>query len=263
MSAEAEPIFLLGEKSAAFATVRGRAVTTPSAVREALGSHRRAKWLVRRSADLALLTSTFESRDTWHRLLLLEEPSTARRELLAALFRVVIAPGNGVRLLAPDDLVEVLASEHPEDYFIGGVVDRDDKAVVLYRGNLERLVVPLAWFRAGRSSPRPDFDDFEVTDSGQTVRFGAYEAAVDAILYEFDPDARRRIKNAQVEKDETFGGALRRLRLARGLSREDFPGINAKTIARIERGEVEKPHGETLARISRVLGVTPEEIETH
>jgi hypothetical protein len=263
MSAEAEPTFLLGEKNTAFGTLRGRSITTASAVREALGAHRRAKWLVRRSADLALLTSTFESRDTWHRLLLLEEPSAARRELLAALFRVVIAPGNGVQLLPREDLVEVLTSEHPEDYFIGGVVDRDDKAIVLYRGNLERLVVPFAWFRAERRSPRPDFEDFEVTDSGQTVRFGAFEAAADAILYEFDIDARRRIKNTQVEKDETFGGALRRLRLARGLSRDDFPGINGKTIARIERGEVEKPHGETLAKISDVLGVDPDEIETY
>jgi hypothetical protein len=263
MSAEAEPTFLLGEKNTAFGTLRGRAITTPSAAREALGAHRRAKWLARRSSDLALFTSAFEPRDTWHRILLLEEPSTARRELLATLFRVVVAPGNGIRLLMREDLVEVLTSAHPDDYFIGGVVDPDDKAVVLYRGNLERLVVPFAWFRSGRRSPRPDFEDFEVTDSGQTVRFGAYEAAVDAILYEFDPDARRRIKNTQVEKDESFGGALRRLRLARGLSRDDFPGINAKTIARIERGEVAKPHGETLAKISDTLGVEPDEIETY
>lgn len=165
----------------------------------------------------------------------------------------VIEPGNSVRLLSREDLVEVLASDRPEDYFIGGVVDRDDKAVLLCRGNLDRLVVPFAWFRAGRRSPRPDFEDFEVTDFGQTVRFGAYEATADAILYEFDPDARRRIKNTQVEKDETFGGALRRLRLARGLSRGDFPGINAKTIARVERGEVAKPHDETLDRCCLML----------
>jgi Helix-turn-helix domain len=263
MNAEAEPIFVLGEKSAAFAALHGRMVTTASAVREALGGHRRAKWLARRSSDLALLVSALETRDTWHRLLLLEEPTTARRELLATLFRVVVAPGNGVRLLAREDLIEVLTADHPEDYFIGGVVDREDKVLVLYRGNLERLVVPFKWFRAGRASPRPDFEDFEVTDSGQTIRLGEYEAAADAILYELDPEARRRIKSAQVEKDETFGGALRRLRLARGLSRDDFPGVNGKTIARIERGEVEKPHGETLAKISEALGVGAEEIEAY
>lgn len=263
MNAEPEPIFVLGEKSAAFAALQGRMVTTASAVREALGGHRRTKWLARRSSDLALLVSALETRETWHRLLLLEEPTTARRELLATLFRVVVAPGNGVLLLAREDLIEALMAEHPEDYFIGGVVDRDDKVLVLYRGNLERLAVPFKWFRAGRASPRPDFEDFEVTDSGQTVRLGEYEAAADAILYELDPEARRRIKSAQVETDESFGGALRRLRLARGLSRDDFPGVNAKTIARIERGEVEKPHGETLAKISEALGVGAEEIETY
>jgi hypothetical protein len=257
MSAEAEPTFLLGEKNTAFGTLRGRFVTTAAGVREALGAHRRAKWLARRSADLALLTSTFESRDTWHRLLLLEEPSSARRELLAALFRVVIAPGNGVRLLAREDIVEVLALKNPEDYFIGGVVDRDDKAVVLYRGNLERLVVPFAWFRARRRSPRPDFEDFEVTI--RTAVFGAYEAATDAVLHEFDTAARRASKKHSGRKDETFGGALRRLRLSEALAR--LPRINAKTIARIERGEG-KAARRDACEISGVLGVSPE-VETY
>jgi transcriptional regulator with XRE-family HTH domain len=49
----------------------------------------------------------------------------------------------------------------------------------------------------------------------------------------------------------------------RGLSRADFPGIHEKTIARIERGEVERPHGGTLDAIAKWLGVAPEEIETY
>lgn len=262
MSADTDPVFLLGDKGAAFGGVQGQSVRTPKAVRAALGANRRARWFARRSADLALLEA-HEARDTWHRLLLLEELSTAGRERLGTLFRVVVAPGGGVRLLSTAELADVLGAEHPEDYFIGGVVDQDNKALVLYRGNLERLVVPLSWFRSGRGSPRPNFDDFEVIDSGQTIRFGEYEAAADALLYDFDPRARRRMKDAELEKDESFGGALRRLRLSRGLSREDFPGINSKTIARIERGEVEKPHGATLETIAEALGVEAEEIGTY
>jgi len=41
--------------------------------------------------------------------------------------------------------------------FIGGVADPDDEIVVLYRGDLERLVVPFAWFKPGSKGPRPDF----------------------------------------------------------------------------------------------------------
>ncbi len=32
------------------------------------------------------------------------------------------------------------------DFFIGGIVDRADNVVILYRGNLERMAVPLSWF---------------------------------------------------------------------------------------------------------------------
>jgi MmyB-like transcription regulator ligand binding domain len=87
------------------------------------------------------------------------------------------------------------------------------------RGSRHRLLaVPFGWFRASPGSAKPNFEDFEVMDGGQTVRLGQYEAAVDAILYEFDSEARARMKSNAIEEDETFGGALRRLRLARGIS---------------------------------------------
>jgi hypothetical protein len=219
-------------------------------------------WLAPRAASLRLLVQPWEARDTWHRLLVLDEPTTARRELLSTLFRVVVAPGNGVRLLPAEDIAEVLASGHSDRFLIGGAVDAEDKALVLYRGSLERIVVPFSWFRAVPHGAKPIFEDFEVTDSGQTVRLGKYEAATDAILYEFDPRARARMKDNLVENDKTFGGALRRLRLQRGVPRDGFGGITAKTIARIERGEVAKPHPKTLAQIAKRLRVQSGEIET-
>jgi hypothetical protein len=196
-------------------------------------------------------------------MLLLERAGTARRELLHALFRVVVAPDDGVRLLEPHELVEAMADESADDLFIGGVVDLDDRALVLYRGNLDQLVVPLSWFRSRPRRPRPDFEAFTVTDFGQTVQLGEYEAAADAILYEFDPEARRRMKEREIAKDTSFGGALRRLRLARGLARSDFAPLTAKTIARIERGEVEEPHEDTLVNIAKCLGVKPNEIKSY
>jgi DNA-binding Xre family transcriptional regulator len=209
-----------------------------------------------------LLVEATEAHDTWHRLLVLDKPSTARRELLSTLFRVVVAPGDGVRLLSTAEIAEVLATQRPESFFIGGVADPEDKALVLYRGTLERLVVPFSWFHSPPGGTKPKFDDFEVTDGGQTIRLGEYEAAADAILYEFDPEARRRMKDNLIEKDTSFGGSLRRLRLMRHLGRDEFVGVTAKTVARIERGEVGKPRGPTLAKIAKKLGVKPEEIET-
>lgn len=106
-------------------------------------------------------------------------------------------------------------------------------------------------------------EDFAPTDYGNTIRLGAYEASADGILYEFDPEYRRRAKQRELHQDESFGAALRRLRLARGLSRDDFPGISGRTIARIERGEVERPREGTLHQIAQRLGVAPEEISTY
>jgi transcriptional regulator with XRE-family HTH domain len=46
-------------------------------------------------------------------------------------------------------------------------------------------------------------------------------------------------------------------------STEGTPGVSPKTIARIERGETEKPHGKTLRILAHALAVQPEEIETY
>jgi hypothetical protein len=260
----AEPLFVLaGDTDPSLAGLRGKHLRTADEVRSAFVGARRACWIASRSMLRLLREGASETHDTWHRLVTADELDTPRRELLGALFRVVVAPGGGTKVLPLDEIKEVLTADHPEDYFIGGVVDVEDRAVVLYRGNLERLVVPLAWFKHGRRSPKPAFDDFEVIDGGQTIRFGDYEAATDAILYDFDRASRQRMKQREIDGDQTFGGALRRLRLHRGLSRADFEPLSDKTIARIERGEVGKPHGDTLAMIAKKLGVEPDDIESH
>ncbi len=257
-----EPLFLLVGDAAdqRLNGFRGKRLRRPDQVRSAFMAHRKARWIAARSGLRLVTDLGGEGRGTWHRLLCLERLEGARRELLSAAFRVVVAPGERTEVLSPNDLREVLLAAHPEDYFVGGVVDHEDEAVVLYRGNLERLVVPLSWFRASGRGAKPEFDDFEIIDGGQSVRFGDYEAASDAILYDFDRASRQRFKKREVQQDRSFGGALRRLRLLRGLSRADFGDLTEKTIARIERNEVSEPHGQTLRIIAQRLGVEPHEI---
>ncbi len=257
-----EPVFLLGKRRAPFEQLSREVLRSAADVRKAYAKTRRALWVVVDGDALALLMSARVPSDTFHRVLLLERATTARRELLHAHFRVVVAPDDDVLLLPPNELVDVMRDERRDDLFIGGVVDREDAALVLYRGNLDRLVVPLEWFEA-RPKARPSFSAFAIIDGGQTVKLGAYEVAADAILYAFDSDARRRMKGRALEQDSSFGGAVRRLRLQKGLSRADFRPISAKTIARIERGDVEAPRGHTLGAIAKHLGVKPEEIESY
>jgi transcriptional regulator with XRE-family HTH domain len=66
----------------------------------------------------------------------------------------------------------------------------------------------------------------------------------------------------EIDQDESLGGSVRRLRLARGLARADFPGVDAKTVARIERGEVEHPQQQTLNILAGVFNVPVEDLGT-
>ena len=84
------------------------------------------------------------------------------------------------------------------------------------------------------------------TDYGHTVALGEYEAAADAILYEIDAEYRRQLNKERQRSERSFGASLRRLRIQKRLNRNDFAPLAAKTIARIERNEIEKPHGKSL-----------------
>lgn len=197
-----------------------------------------------------------------HRLLLLKGASWMEREVLSLVFRFVVAPGHGMRLLAPQELRDVLAAPEREDLFIGGFVSPCDDLVVLYRGTLEPLAVPFSWFQR-RPSARPDFQRLAVTDYGQTVSLGEWEVSTDAILYAHDAAYRKRARQRQLERDDSFGASIRRLRLSHGLRRGDFPGVSDKEIARIERGEIATPHRRTLETLAARLGVPVEELGSY
>ncbi|WP_017328408.1 helix-turn-helix domain-containing protein [Synechococcus sp. PCC 7336] len=227
-------------------------------------SKRRGIWISSDAEDLTKQLTQISPKDTWNRLLLLTpDIDKARLELLGVYFRSIVSPAKGIKLLESEELAEVLAADRPEDYFIGGLVDFADESLILYRGNLEPLVIPFDWFHTTPQGLQPDFHQFTVTDFGQTINLGDYEAASDAILYEFSRDARKRMKSRALASDDSLGAAIRRLRLQKNLSLKDFPNVSEKTLGRIERGEVEAPHQETIANIALHLGVSPEELESY
>jgi hypothetical protein len=90
-------------------------------------------------------------------------------------------PDEELRLVA-----EVRSTEHPEDFVIGGQVDHERNELVLVRGDFSQIVVPFAWFSPTVTGLAPDFDDFEITDTGETLRFGEYEVPVSVVLGQHD-----------------------------------------------------------------------------
>jgi hypothetical protein len=248
----------VAEKHAVY-RIRGK----QALIDEFKASNRQAVWVAPNLESLVPLVREAPAARGEQRLVLLGGLHEVTHHLLSALFRYVVTATKHVRLLVLDELMEVLASPGREDLFIGGAVDKEGGAVLFYRGNVEPLVVPLAWFRNKSSKATADPDSFEVTDFGQTVKLGAFEASASAILYEFDPEYRRRARKRALYEDSSFGASVRRLRLQKGLSRRDFPGVTEKAIARIERNEIVRPHARTLEILASSLGVPVEDLATY
>lgn len=260
----AEPLIVIdeakGDLAARLAAAKPVAASSPKQLRAALLRTKSAICVASRSgAVVRMFVDLDMARTTGHRLLVLAHPSEKERALLNAYFQFVVSPNQDLSLLRTEALVEVMGAPNRSNLCIGGAVFPAAKKVLLWRGNLESVVVPFSWFTARPSGPKPDFADFEVTDSGQTVRLGEYQAAADAVLYEFDPVFRRAEKQRLLKEDRSFGASLRRLRLQRGFSRAGL-GVSEKEVARIERGEIGQPHAGTLAVIAKKLGVPADEL---
>lgn len=192
--------------------------------------------------------------------LVLGDVRSSALEALYACFNTVALCGTHGAVLPPEELAEAMSSQNRKDLAVQGTIDDESRTLTLWRGDLSKLVVPLSAFERASDVETPDFGDFAITDCGQTLRFGRYEAAFDSLLYEFDPHYRRELQKKRQKSQQGFGASLRRLRKQRRLSRDGFPPLPAKTIARIERGEVAKPRGRTLGILAKRLGVDQEEI---
>lgn len=194
-------------------------------------------------------------------LLTLEPPRPESVPSLCGLFERVIGAIAGYRWLPFEELPTVLSGKAAADRFIGGAADPQGETFALVRGNLATLVVPFAYFKTSGDGTTPDFSKLSFSDYGLTVSLGDYEASADGILYEFDAAYRQKLKKERLKSEQSFGASLRRLRLQRGLKRSDFVPVASKTLARIERGDVERPHGKTLDTIVQRLGVSADQIE--
>jgi hypothetical protein len=213
-------------------------------------------------ADLIFKSVTWPVRKKLGDLLVLGDMPCSEEVALSLLFDRIAVTHNGATLPIAE-LAEVMSAENKRNLFVSGIISKKNGTLTLRRGDLTPLVVPLSAFRPTENDVHPDFDRFEIADYGQTLRFGPYEASADAVLYEYDPDYRRQLNAERRETEQGFGPSLRRLRMQKGLRQDQFAGLSAKTIARLERNRSPKPRPRTLDIIARHLGVEPEEIETY
>lgn len=264
---ERQKTFLLNRRTSCvkwFARLDAESLSSQTRIRDSLAhASRDTLWIsFEKALTDALLKSLEWPSPSLGAVLLLHRPDVETLTVLRDCFRdVVFSLNDG--FLSSEELGEVLVAENRDNLFIGGTVNPSSKTVTLWRGNLSSLTVPFSAFEPSGDGTKPDFSHFSVTDYGHTIKLGDYEAASDAILYEFDTEYRRELARQRRASEKSFGASLRRLRKQRGLRREDFAPLSPKTIARIEQGKVNQVHGRTLATIAKRLGVEADDIEDY
>jgi hypothetical protein len=233
----------------------GEVLRTESAMREAARALTAALWIATESTPLLSCLPLLTRRSS---LLLLSKIPEEERDLFRTAFRYVLWRDQRFKMLPTDEIVDVLQADHPEDYVIAVEAVPRRNLAIMYRGNLEPLVVSAEELLGSHSSAWK----IGITDFGQTVTMDGKEIPVGTLLYSRDRAFRQRYRANLLKNDSSFGGSLKRLRMLRGLSRNDL-GISAKEVARIERGETRKPHPDTLRTIAKKLRVEPSEIESY
>ncbi len=252
-----------------------RVCTTPAEIAQAYDENPEHRtWVSYTRKSLDDFVRTVASRRTWRprrrflqaeSLLAVASPRAESVPTLHGLFGRVVGDSPGYRWLPKDELADVLFDPATDrsQHFIAAAADPVTRTVSLVRADCQPLVLPFSFFEPSGDGATPDFAKVRVTDFGRTVAFGPYEASADAILYEVDPEYRKATNRQRKSAEKSFGAALYRLRKQKKLRRSDFAPLSPKTVARIERNEIGKPHGKTLQTLAARLGVPPDEIATY
>ena len=160
-------------------------------------------------------------------------------------------PGNARRLCDA-----IIAGESAR--LIGAVPDTALAAATLFRADLSALCLPKHWF--DQSGDMADIREMKIEQDGAVVRIGSRHWESHQIISAFDANFRRTLRRMELTQNDSLGGLIRSARKQRRLGRDEFPGIDSKTIARIERNEINRPQRETLRLIAQTLGVPVEQL---
>ena len=254
LAASTEPAMSVHGEETLFAWLK-----TPRQVREAVERRRLQSVLLVTDPAMLELVATEALRlgplaCARGHLVLTALPRASLLAALQAMFRSVVCLAAAATLEL-GELVNAMGDSEACGRLIAAVLDVPSGVLALWRGDASSLAVPLVWFS-------PQIDLGGAANAIVTVRSGGRELAIgeavfcsDDVIAAFDPDHRRRLRWRRWQQDTTLGAMVRRRRHELGLRREEFPGIDAKTVARIERGEILRPQRETLRLIAQCLGL--------
>lgn len=215
---------------------------------------------------VAQTLSAAPARHALPRLVVRAQLDPEQRAALAAVSEVVLDP-LFARLLPDDELAVALQAPNRADLVVGVRYLQAVDALLLFTGTLDQLLIPGHWVRA-TSLPTAQplaLADAHPIDYGHTLAVADLEIATDAVLYEFDAQARRRMKRRLRNQQAGVGASIRRLRLQRGLRQADLAeraDLSRRQVGRIERGLASTPTPASLARIARALNTSADLLPT-
>lgn len=84
--------------------------------------------------------------------------------------------------LKDEEMFNAVTDRRNYKLVIGGVVDSRKRTVTVIWGNtsIPPSIIPFKWFTPNPTA-KLDFTDFEVIDSGLSIRLGNYEVGTDSI----------------------------------------------------------------------------------
>ena len=128
----------------------------------------------------------------------------------------------------------------------------------IIRGDFSSLIVKMDSLLPSGAGVAPHFDDVEIIDFGNAIRFGEYEASMRGLLYENDKNYRLEKKKQRLSSEKSFGACLRRYRIQKKIKQSDLKNTSEKTIRRIEEGD--KPTETTKTKILNELNIAEDDL---
>ena len=162
----------------------------------------------------------------------------------------------------PDNAKRLCEAIHAAESarLIGAVPDLALAALTVFRADLSAICLPAHWFEQSGDNGLNDIRALKLEEDGSVVKIGSRRWQSHQIISSFDANFRRTLRRLELTQNDSLGALIRRTRKERRLGREEFPGIDAKTIARIERNEIMRPQRETLRLIAQTLGIPVEQL---
>jgi len=124
---------------------------------------------------------------------------------------------------------------------------------------LDRYEVQFDQVPAMKSIPQAQRSTCEVDEDGSYIHWPGPDIHVDldAIRAALDPESRAKAEAAKITRDERYGAAIAKLRVAMSLKQADIRGLSERHVRRIEKGE--GTTSEALRRLAEAHGMSLDE----